>query len=553
MQTIVIGHKNPDMDSICAALAYAELKRLQGQHDVVAARAGATNQRIDYVLAKFGWEAPRLITDLSPKVLDVMEPDVVSVRSRTTVYDALQHMEQKQLRALPVVDDGQRCLGMLSAFKVNSFLFPPREEASSSRVVTASLADIVATVSGRVVSGTVGDEPLEYMLMVAAMAEQSLAARLQRYPGRRVVLFVGDRPNIHSVALRAGVSAIFITGDFPIEPAFAKAAAAAGIPLVTCPYDTATTVLLARGAVRVERVLTDEYTSFHFEMPLDEARPIAAQSRGFTYPVLDDSGALVGILAKSDFLKPIPRQLILVDHNELTQAVRGADQVPIIEILDHHKLGGFASHSPILFWNNPVGSTSSIVAMCYRQAGIPIPARVAGLLMAGLISDTLLLTSPTTTQADRQLLQELAEIAGCDAPKLAEEIFSIGSPLLTMTPDQAVAADCKLYDEAGLRFTVAQVEELTFAHFEEKREALLQALGAHQQAERLLFAALLVTDINTQTSLLLLRGHEDYLATIDYPQTSPHVWELAGVVSRKKQLLPYLLTCLQKARPKLAA
>src|SRR4051812_13006377 len=157
MQTIVIGHKNPDMDSICSALAYAELKRLQGQEDVVPARAGATNQRIDYVLAKFGWDAPRLITDLSPKVLDVMEPDVVSVRSRTTIYDALQHMEQKQLRALPVVDDGHRCLGMLSAFKVNSFLFPPREEASSTRVVKASLADIVATVAGQVISGTTDD------------------------------------------------------------------------------------------------------------------------------------------------------------------------------------------------------------------------------------------------------------------------------------------------------------------------------------------------------------------------------------------------------------
>lgn len=553
MQTIVIGHKNPDMDSICSALAYAELKRLQGQTDVVAARAGATNPRIDYVLSKFGWDAPRLITDISPQVLDVMEPRVVSVRSRTTVYDALQHMEQMQLRALPVVDDGNRCLGMLSAFKVNSFLFPPREEASSSRVVTASLEDIVSTVAGRVVSGVAGREPNEYMLMVAAMSDKSLAARMQRYPGRRVILFVGDRPDIHAVAIRAGVSAIFVTGGFSIEPNFQDAAQAAGIPLVACPYDTATSVLLARGAVRVERVLTDDYTSFHWEMPLADARPIAAQSRGFTYPVIDDSGALVGILAKSDFLKPIPRQLILVDHNELTQAVRGADQIPIVEILDHHKLGGFASHSPILFWNNPVGSTSSIVAMCYRQANIPIPQRVAGLLMAGLISDTLLLTSPTTTPGDRLLLQELAELAEVDAARLAEEIFSIGSPLLTMTPEQAVAADCKLYDEAGLRFTVAQVEELTFAHFEEKRDALLTALAAHQHAERLLFAALLVTDINTQSSLLLVRGHDDFLATIDYPQTSPFVWELAGVVSRKKQLLPYLLGCLQKARPKLAA
>jgi manganese-dependent inorganic pyrophosphatase len=548
METIVIGHKNPDMDSICSAIAYAELKRLQGYRDTVAARAGATNERIDFVLEKFGFEAPRLITDLSPQVRDAMEPRVISVRSRTTVYEALQLMERKQLRGLPVVDDGNRCLGLLSAFKLSHHLFPPREEAATARVVTASLSDIVATVAGRVVIGQAGDDPAEQLLVVAAMARESLAPRLERYAGKRVILFVGDRPTIHELAIEAGVSALVVTGGFPVDDHAREAAEFAGVTVISSPYDTATSVLLARGAVRVERVLDDEYRSFHADTPLAEARRIAAEEAGFSFPVVDDRGALVGVLSKSDFLKPIPRQLILVDHNELTQAVRGADQVPIIEILDHHKLGGFSSHTPILFWNNPVGSTSSIVAMCYRQSGLPIPPRIAGLLMAGLISDTLLLSSPTTTPADRAILLELSQAAGVDAVQLSEQIFSIGSPLLTMTPEQAVAADCKLYQEGEHRFTVAQVEELTFAHFEEKRAALLDALGAHQQAERLVFAALLVTDINTQTSLLLLRGRDEFLATIDYPGQSPNVWELAGVVSRKKQLLPYLLHCLQKAR-----
>ncbi len=553
MQTIVIGHKNPDMDSICSALAYAELKRLQGQSGVIAARAGATNERIDFVLNKFGFEAPRLITDLSPTVSDVMEPRVVSVRSNTTAYDALQLMEQKQLRGLPVVDGQNRCLGLLSAFKLNHLLFPPREEASSARMVVTSLSDIVATIAGRVLAGSPGTEPQEFLLMVAAMAPDSLADRLRRYPDRRVILFAGDRPDVHQVAIRAGVSAMIVTGGYPIDRHTESSAAEAKIPLISSPYDTATSVLLARGAVRVERVLDDEYTSFHPETSLAEARQVAAGVAGFSFPVVDQSGSLVGILSKSDFLKAIPRQLILVDHNELTQAVRGADLVPIVEILDHHKLGGFSSHTPILFWNNPVGSTSSIVTMCYRQAGVPIPPGVAGLLMAGLISDTLLLSSPTTTAADRAILQELAQIAGVEAAKLSEQIFSIGSPLLTMTPEQAVVADCKLYQEGDLRFTVAQVEELTFAHFEEKRAALLQALGAAQQAERLFFAALLVTDINTQSSLLLVRGHDAFLATIDYPEQSPQVWELAGVVSRKKQLLPYLLYCLQKAQARMGA
>ena len=166
--------------------------------------------------------------------------------------------------------------------------------------------------------------------------------------------------------------------------------------------------------------------------------------------------------------------------------------------------------------------------------------------MAGLIADTLNLTSPTTTPADRTILAVLAKIAGADPAELASAIFSVGSPLLTMTPEQAIAADSKLYEEDGHRFTVAQIEELSFSHFEEKREALLKALDAHWQREGLLFAALLVTDINTQSSLLLIRGAEAFLAAIDYPPAGPAVWDLPGVVSRKKQVLPYLLNCLAR-------
>ncbi len=350
------------------------------------------------------------------------------------------------------------------------------------------------------------------------------------------------------MAIEARVHAIVVTGGLPIDEEIRAAARAANVTMISSPHDTATSVLLARGAVRVGRMIETDYRSFQPDTLLDDARHLAAQSAAFIFPVLDDHGTLVGILSKSDFLKEIPRQLILVDHNELAQAVRGADKVPIVEILDHHKLGGFSSDTPILFWNNPVGSTSSIVTMCYQQLGIPIPPPIAGLLMAGLVSDTLNLTSPTTTPVDCDLLNRLSKIAGVDPDELAAQIFSVGSPLLTMTAEQAITADCKPYEEAGHRFSVAQIEELTFAHFDEKRDALLAALDAYRTREGLLFACLLVTDINDQTSLLLVQGADEFLQTIDYPQHSPHIWELAGVVSRKKQLLPYLLHCLAQMK-----
>jgi manganese-dependent inorganic pyrophosphatase len=546
MQTIVIGHRNPDMDSIVSALAYAELKQRLGQSNVMAARAGTTNERIDFVLEKFGVPAPVLINDLSPRVADVMQPHVISVRADSPVYDAIQLIDAKRLRGLPVVDEANRCLGLLSAFKITHHLFPPRDEASSARIVTASLADIVTTFGGALVCGALASEPCEQILMVAAMQAESFGERLDRYKDRRVILFVGNRPRILARAIESRIHAIVVTGGLPIPEETRVAARAAGVTMISSPHDTATTVLLSRGAVRVEQMIETEFITFLPDTPLDEARRIAADSAAFVFPVLGDDGALVGILSKSDFLKELPRQLILVDHNELSQAVRGADRVPIIEILDHHKLGGFSSDAPILFWNNPVGSTSTIVALAYQNAGIEIPPSIAGLLMAGLISDTLNLSSPTATAVDREILERLSKITGCDPAHLAEQVFSVGSPLLTMSPEQAINADCKAYEQDGERFTVAQIEELSFAHFHEKREALVEALEGHRSREGLLFAALLVTDINTQNSRLLVRGREDFLRTIDYPEYGAFIWELNGVVSRKKQLLPYLLGCLER-------
>jgi manganese-dependent inorganic pyrophosphatase len=238
--------------------------------------------------------------------------------------------------------------------------------------------------------------------------------------------------------------------------------------------------------------------------------------------------------------------LILLDHNELTQAVDGAADVPIVEILDHHRIGVASTETPIFFMNRPVGSTCTIVTTLFLEAGYEISPNLAGILMCGLISDTLNLTSPTTTAVDRNVMTELSRISGIDPAALAAEIFSVGSPLLTMSADQAVSADSKEYEERGERFSVAQIEELSFAHFDEKKANLLDALEAHRAAHRYLFSALLVTDVNTQDSMLLVQGETSFTKLIDYPEAGDHIWRLSGVVSRKKQLLPYLTGLLAR-------
>lgn len=533
------------MDSICAAIGYADLKTRLGVPNVVAGRAGATNERIDFVLNHFGVEAPMLVTDLSPRVEDIMRREVVAVSSSASVYEAVQLIKKTEMRGLPVVDEQGKCLGLLSSYQVLEELFPPADASEASRVVTTSLNEIVHTFGGKAVFGSTCNEIRDYLLVVGAMGLESFRGHLGKHPGTDVVLIVGDREEIQLDAIEYGVSVIIVTGGLPISDTVRAAAERRGVVLISSPSDTAATVLQARGAINVGRKFDTEYVSFTPDTLLETAKAAAASSGQTLFPVLED-GRLVGVVSKSDFIKTVPRQLILVDHNELSQAVTGADKVPIVEVLDHHRLGGIATDSPILFWNNPVGSTSSIVTMCYRQHGIEIPKAIAGLLMAGLISDTLNLTSPTTTPTDVEIMKHLSSITGLDPAEFAAQIFAVGSPLTTMTPAEAVCADSKEYHEYGRRFTVAQIEEISFTNYHEKKEALIDALEAHCQGGQYYFAALLVTDINTQNSILLVRGDEEYLKQIDYPSVGAYQWELKGVVSRKKQLLPYLLGCLQK-------
>jgi manganese-dependent inorganic pyrophosphatase len=543
VQTIIIGHRNPDMDSICSALAYARLKQSLGIPDVIAARTGNINARIDFILKKFAVEPPVFLSDVAPKVADVMQTEVVSVHADSSAYDALQIIAEKELRGLPVIDGDNRCLGLLSAFKLSHHLFPSREQAGGARLIVASLAAIVETFGGTVIAGQLSREPVDQVLMVAAMSLDTFSERMRRHEARRIILFVGDREDIQRRAIASGVQAIVLTGGLTVLESVLRAAGEAGVAVISSPHDTATTVLLARGGVRAGRMI-EPFTSFSPDTALEIAREQAADSHSLVFPIINEEGFLAGIVTKSDFIKPIPRRLVLVDHNELSQAVSGADKVPILEILDHHRIGGFSSDSPILFWNNPVGSTCTLVALSFEQNGIPIPPDIAGLLMAGLISDTLNLTSPTATPTDKRILGILSGLARQDPAELAEQIFAVGSPLLTMTAEDVIAADCKQYVDKGRRFTVSQIEELNFSHFADKQAGLVAGLEQHCHRAGLCFAALLVTDVNTQNSLLIASGEPEILQRINFPARDPHVWDLAGVVSRKKQLLPYILQCL---------
>jgi manganese-dependent inorganic pyrophosphatase len=546
-EILVIGHRNPDTDAICSAIGYAEFKRRTGMAEAVAARCGDTNERIDFVLNTFGVPAPKFVADVSPKISDVMERHVLSVRPDATAAEALRLMDEKNLRILPVMDEAQKCRGLLSLFKLSKFLFPAATGADNSRAVRSSIDNLARTLDGRLAVDFDAWREEELILMIGAMALESFAARLEKFPPEKLCVVVGDRDDIQNLAIRAGVRVLVITGGMAIDPETLGAASRKCVSVISSPHDTGTTASLCRAAVAVRNVVNEEFLRFREHAPLAVVREEAMSSGYAVFPVIDGEGRTVGILSKTDFLKTVSRKLILVDHNELSQAVQGADEVEIIEIIDHHRLGALTTAQPILFRNEPVGSTSTIVADCFFRNGVELPRAIAGLLLAGLVSDTLNLTSPTTTPHDAEVLQQLEKLAEVNARAFTEKLFASGS-LLTLKPaPQAVTTDCKEYRENGVTFSVAQIEEVGFDQFWQRKDELLGALEASRQKRAHYFSALLVTNVTTQSSLLLVAGDEKFAKRIDYPRLEPGIYELRDVVSRKKQLLPYLTHRLRES------
>ena len=544
-EVFVIGHRNPDTDAICSAIGYAEFKRRTGTPEAQAARCGDTNDRIDFVLNSFGMPAPRFVADVSPKVRDVMQEEVLGVTPDATAADALGLMDQHNIRVLLVLDNELRCRGLLSLFKLSKFLFPAINRLTDSRRVLSSLDNLARTLGGKVLVGDETQLEEELVLMIGAMGLESFTRRLRKYPLETLAVVVGDRLDIQELAIREGVRVLIVTGGLDVDAQILEAARQNKVCVISSPHDTATTASLSKAAVAVRHMLNVQFMSLHEDATLSAVRGPATASGFAAFPVINGEGRTVGVLSKSDFLKPVQRQLILVDHNELSQAVQGADQVEILEIIDHHRIGSLTTQQPILFRNEPVGSTSTIVADCFFRHGVELPKSIAGLLLAGLVSDTLNLTSPTTTPRDVDILAKLEKTAGVNAREFTEKLFASGSLLTLKSAPQAITTDCKEYQERGLTFSVAQIEEIGFDQFDKRRDELLAALGDYQRGRGYVFSALMVTDVTTQCSKLLVAGSKELVERIDYPEASPGIFELREVVSRKKQLLPYLTHCLR--------
>jgi len=547
--TYIIGHRNPDADAICSAIAYAAFKEAKGISGFVAARCGNSNARIDTILHRFKQPLPIYISDVTPRVRDLMISDVVAVCANATCAEALELIDKHDVRLLPVVTDDRQVVGTVSIIQLGSHFIPKVNELREMRRVSSSLTQIVRALRGKPIYVKEPEKNEELYVRIGAMDVRSFGkfSEAEGIAPEQSVVIVGDRWDIQQRSIQIGVRALVVTGNLPVDEEVIQQAREAGVSLIVSPYDSATTAWVIRTASSVERLIDRKFSSVSPDLRISDLRRKVASTSALAYMVLSDEGKLIGILSKTDILKAVKTRLVLVDHNEMTQAVTGAQEVTIAEIIDHHRLGSLNTQQPILFINEPVGSTCTIVADLFRREGLTPSPEIAGIMMGGIISDTLHLNSPTSTEKDSVLLGWLSRIAGVDSKDLADAIFSSGSVILANSPDKVIRSDFKIYEEDNVRFAVSQVEELGFGNFWKHAKPLCAALERMRAAEGLAFACLLVTDINSQNSLLLVKGDADFISRISYAHVEKdEIFDLPGIVSRKKQLIPYIGSLLKE-------
>jgi manganese-dependent inorganic pyrophosphatase len=529
----VIGHKRPDTDAIVSAVAYAELLRRQGYDDVVAARQGDPWPETQYILDRFGVSAPMLVEDVRPRVSDVMTTRPVAADPNESVYQIGRRLREQSIRAIPLVDGDGYLQGLITVEDFARLLFEELDPIALDKV-PLDLDNLLATLGGKLVvrapAGRLRDK-----VMVGAMSVETMRERLEP----DILLVIGDRPDAQRLAIERGVAALVVTGGLPVDDEIVALAREKGVTIISSPHHTFTTARLLNVSIPISSVMQADVLTAHPDDLLDEVRPKLAQQR--TVPVVGDDGRLVGIVSRSDMLHPTRHGVFLVDHNERAQSVDGLEEAEILGIIDHHRIADVHTPSPILFRSEVLGATSTIIAGLYWESGIPIPLPMAGILLGGILTDTVVFRSPTCTPRDRETGHHLAELADVDLEAFAEEIFAVASDLSERSLRDVLTTDFKEFTVDDARFGVGYMETTDRSRVDAVREELvaeMRRLRADRDYAVMLF---IVVDIRRDESEILIAGHEEAVAeAFERELASPHSLVLPGVISRKKQVVPLL-------------
>ena len=535
----VVGHKNPDTDSICSAYAYANLKNIiDDKSRYIPVRCGNLNPQVRFVFDNINDEPPIFLKDIYPKVKDIMTCDVIFSNENDPIFDAVRNLENLGIRLTPVVKEN-RYLGVVSILEISKFFIPVDIGERPKYLIRPE--NFKKILPGEFIKKCDMDE-FEAFLMIGAMPYDTFVSYVEGLPSKNTLLIVGKRDDFIKYAIKNNFPGVIVTGIKDERFDF-DCFSFSGF-IYKSNVDTAETLRRVVFSTPIKSIMTSSVLGISPEVYAEEAknRMITENHRGL--PVVED-GKLVGIITRSDLLKDKRQKLILMDHNEISQAIDGAEIGEIVEIVDHHRLGTLKTKTPVYFYAKPVGSTCTLVYQQYLMNGVKIDKKYAFALLSGILSDTVVLKSPTVTDEDVKAVHGLAHILDVDYINYGKKMFEASSNLKGRSLSSIITADFKIYEDYGFKIGVSQVETVNLNEINDIKYDLIDELKNIATKQNLNWATLLVTDIIEEKSILLTSGFNPIEDLIVYKKIEENTYDLPGVLSRKKQLLPEILRVLE--------
>ncbi len=548
-KTIVIGHKNPDTDSICSAICYANLKRCVTGENYQPGRAGAVNEETQFVLKHFNVEAPEIIENVKTQVRDIEIRETAGVKKNLSLKKAWNIMQEANVVTIPAVTEEGLLEGLITVGDIAKSYMNVYDSSILSKANT-QYANIVETLEGAMI---VGDETSYFsegkVLIAAANPDM-----MEYYISRGDLVILGNRYESQLCAIEMDAACIIVCEGAAVSMTIKKLAQEHGCTVMTTPYDTFTAARLVNQSMPISYFMkTEALITFEMDDYIDDIKDVMASKRHRDFPILDKNGRYRGMISRRNLLGAKGKRIILVDHNEKSQAVEGMESAEILEIIDHHRLGPVETIAPVFFRNQPVGCTATIVYQMYQENRVEIEPWIAGLLCSAIISDTLLFRSPTCTDVDKRAALHLAEIAGVEVESYAASMFAAGSNLKGKTDVEIFYQDFKKFSVGKVSFGVGQISSLNAGELEELKDRMLPYMAKAREEHGMDMMFFMLTNILTESTELLCEGQgaEQLIAgafrtySEEGAGVKDHVVSLPGVVSRKKQLIPGIMLAVQ--------
>lgn len=545
----VVGHRHPDTDSICAAIAYADYKnRLEEQNRIdtqkityIAKRAGQINAETAYVLQYFGVQEPELINDVGTQIKDISIRRTEGVSSHISMKKAWEMMKILKVVSLPIVNEKNKLEGLIVTGDIAKSYMDVYDNYILATART-QYKNIIETLQGTIVTGNEHGYFIKGKVVVGVGTKQNLGESIEQDD----LVIIGDREEAQLLAIDAGCSCLIVTNGMEVTQQVVQRALLHEVVVISTPYDTFTVARLINQSMPIKYFMTKkDIIHFHMDDYVDEVRDAMTKIRHRDFPVLDENQNYVGMISRRNLLSGQKKQVILVDHNEKTQAVSNIQEAEILEIIDHHRLGSLETIAPVYFRNQPLGCTSTIIYQMYQEQNLALSKPIAGLLCAAILSDTLMFRSPTCTKMDRKAAEELAEIAHVSIEEFAQKMFEAGSDFENKTEEEILNQDFKIFYSGDISFGVAQISAMSRVELNKVRTRIAPLLTMMMNEKKLDMLFVMLTDILEESTLLIFEGKDAAAVAFGaFGKTEGDEILLQGVVSRKKQLIPALMSVL---------